>query len=79
MLIIQLHIAGGVEIPHTRGCVAHSDGDVLLHTVTGMSKCDAFSLQSSWGTSLLVLHTSVHTESQLRLDSCQVGCVHSMQ
>ncbi|EFN54075.1 hypothetical protein CHLNCDRAFT_53457 [Chlorella variabilis] len=26
-------IVGGVEIPHDRGCVAHSDGDVLLHTV----------------------------------------------
>lgn len=27
-------IIGGVDIPHDRGCVAHSDGDVLLHTVT---------------------------------------------
>ena len=27
---------GGVEIPHTKGCVAHSDGDVLIHAV-----CDA--------------------------------------
>jgi 2-C-methyl-D-erythritol 2,4-cyclodiphosphate synthase len=27
-------IIGGVEIPHTKGCEAHSDGDVLLHTVT---------------------------------------------
>ena len=27
-------IIGGVDIPHTVGCVAHSDGDVLLHTVT---------------------------------------------
>ncbi|KAI3431472.1 hypothetical protein D9Q98_004524 [Chlorella vulgaris] len=26
-------IVGGVQIPHTVGCVAHSDGDVLLHTV----------------------------------------------
>jgi len=26
-------IIGGVDIPHTVGCVAHSDGDVLLHTV----------------------------------------------
>ena len=24
---------GGVEIPHTRGVVAHSDGDVLLHAL----------------------------------------------
>ncbi|KAK2077976.1 hypothetical protein QBZ16_003844 [Prototheca wickerhamii] len=27
-------IIGGIDIPHDRGCVAHSDGDVLLHTVT---------------------------------------------
>mmetsp|Transcript_28564 Transcript_28564/g.84536 ORF Transcript_28564/g.84536 Transcript_28564/m.84536 type:complete len:235 (-) Transcript_28564:1283-1987(-) len=27
-------IIGGVEIPHTKGCEAHSDGDVLLHTIT---------------------------------------------
>ncbi len=27
---------GGVKIPHTRGVLAHSDGDVLLHAV-----CDA--------------------------------------
>jgi len=27
---------GGINIPYERGCVAHSDGDVLLHAV-----CDA--------------------------------------
>ena len=27
---------GGVEIPHTKGCIAHSDGDVLVHAI-----CDA--------------------------------------
>jgi 2-C-methyl-D-erythritol 2,4-cyclodiphosphate synthase len=27
---------GGVQIPHTRGCVGHSDADVLIHAV-----CDA--------------------------------------
>jgi len=26
-------ILGGIEVPHDRGCVAHSDGDVLLHCV----------------------------------------------
>lgn len=29
-------VIGGVVIPHTRGLVAHSDGDVLLHAL-----CDA--------------------------------------
>ncbi|WP_257285613.1 2-C-methyl-D-erythritol 2,4-cyclodiphosphate synthase [Endozoicomonas sp. SESOKO1] len=29
-------VLGGVKIPHTRGLVAHSDGDVLLHAL-----CDA--------------------------------------
>jgi len=29
-------ILGGVSIPHTKGTVAHSDGDVLIHAI-----CDA--------------------------------------
>jgi 2-C-methyl-D-erythritol 2,4-cyclodiphosphate synthase len=29
-------VIGGVEIPHTTGPVAHSDGDVLIHAI-----CDA--------------------------------------
>jgi 2-C-methyl-D-erythritol 2,4-cyclodiphosphate synthase len=29
-------ILGGIEIPHTKGCIAHSDGDVLIHAI-----CDA--------------------------------------
>jgi 2-C-methyl-D-erythritol 2,4-cyclodiphosphate synthase len=29
-------VIGGVEIPWSRGCVAHSDGDVLIHAI-----CDA--------------------------------------
>ena len=27
---------GGVKIPHTKGCAAHSDGDVIIHAL-----CDA--------------------------------------
>jgi len=27
---------GGINIPHDKGCIAHSDGDVLLHAI-----CDA--------------------------------------
>ncbi len=29
-------VIGGVEIPHDKGCVAHSDGDVVIHAL-----CDA--------------------------------------
>ena len=29
-------VLGGVEIPHSKGCIAHSDGDVLIHAL-----CDA--------------------------------------
>ena len=29
-------VLGGVEIPHENGCIAHSDGDVLVHAI-----CDA--------------------------------------
>ena len=29
-------VLGGVEIPHIKGCIAHSDGDVLVHAI-----CDA--------------------------------------
>ena len=27
---------GGIKIPHIKGCIAHSDGDVLIHAI-----CDA--------------------------------------
>ena len=27
-------ILGGVEIEHTKGCIAHSDGDVVLHAIS---------------------------------------------
>ena len=32
----RMLVLGGVTIPHTKGCVAHSDGDVLIHAL-----CDA--------------------------------------
>ncbi len=29
-------VLGGVEVEHTKGCIAHSDGDVVIHAI-----CDA--------------------------------------
>lgn len=29
-------VLGGVEIPHSKGCIAHSDGDAVIHAL-----CDA--------------------------------------
>ena len=26
-------VIGGVELPHEKGCIAHSDGDVLIHAL----------------------------------------------
>ena len=26
-------VLGGVEIAHTKGCIAHSDGDVAIHAI----------------------------------------------
>jgi len=37
-------ILGGVEIPSEKGCVAHSDGDVLIHAI-----CDALLGASNLG------------------------------
>ncbi|MCA9087850.1 MAG: 2-C-methyl-D-erythritol 2,4-cyclodiphosphate synthase [Planctomycetaceae bacterium] len=37
-------VIGGIEIPHERGAVAHSDGDVLLHAIT-----DALLGALGWG------------------------------
>ncbi|WP_437188216.1 2-C-methyl-D-erythritol 2,4-cyclodiphosphate synthase [Planctomicrobium sp. SH668] len=37
-------VIGGLEIPHEKGCVAHSDGDVLLHALT-----DAILGALAWG------------------------------
>jgi len=37
-------ILGGVNIPHHQGCIAHSDGDVLLHALT-----DAILGALAWG------------------------------
>ncbi len=40
----QRLVIGGVDVPHTHGPVAHSDGDVLLHALT-----DAILGALAWG------------------------------
>lgn len=37
-------VLGGVEIPHSMGCVAHSDGDVAIHAL-----CDALLGAAAFG------------------------------
>ncbi|MFO8234759.1 MAG: 2-C-methyl-D-erythritol 2,4-cyclodiphosphate synthase [Bacteroidales bacterium] len=37
-------ILGGIEIPSAKGCIAHSDGDVLIHAI-----CDALFGAASLG------------------------------
>ena len=27
---------GGIKLEHEKGCVAHSDGDVLIHAICGL-------------------------------------------
>ena len=41
-------VLGGVDIPHGRGPVAHSDGDVLLHACWAPSR---------WATSASIFRT----------------------
>ena len=36
---------GGIKLEHEKGCVAHSDGDVLIHAI-----CDALWGQPGWMT-----------------------------
>jgi len=40
----RMLVIGGVRIEHSQGCVAHSDGDVLLHALT-----DAIIGALGWG------------------------------
>ena len=32
-------VLGGIEIPHTKGCVAHSDGDVAIDLIADNLLC----------------------------------------
>ena len=60
---------GGIKIPHTKGIVAHSDGDVLLHAI-----CDA--LLGALGLGDIGLHfpdtdqTYKNADSKILLSHC---------
>lgn len=56
-------VLGGVEIPHDKGCIAHSDGDVLIHAL-----CDA--LLGSVSAGDIGLHFPDSDERYRGADSC---------
>ncbi len=53
---------GGVAIDHTKGCVAHSDGDVLIHAI-----CDALLGAAALGD--IGLHFPDNSEKYKNIDS----------
>lgn len=55
-------VLGGVEIPHTKGCVAHSDGDVLIHAI-----CDSLLGAAALGD--IGLHFPDSSDEFLGIDS----------
>ena len=56
-------VLGGVEIPHDKGCIAHSDGDVLIHAL-----CDA--LLGSVAAGDIGLHFPDNDPRYKGIDSC---------
>lgn len=53
---------GGVQIPHTKGIVAHSDGDVLIHAI-----CDAILGAANLGD--IGIHFPDTSEDYKKIDS----------
>lgn len=58
-------VLGGVEIQHTKGCIAHSDGDVLIHAL-----CDA--LLGSVAAGDIGLHFPDSDARYKGIDSCEL-------
>ncbi|MFR9566990.1 MAG: 2-C-methyl-D-erythritol 2,4-cyclodiphosphate synthase, partial [Rikenellaceae bacterium] len=56
-------VLGGVKITHTKGCVAHSDGDVLIHAI-----CDALLGAAALGD--IGLHFPDSSAEFKAIDSC---------
>ena len=55
-------VLGGVEIPHTKGFVAHSDGDVAIHAL-----CDALLVTAAFG--YIGLHFPATSDDSAGIDS----------
>ena len=60
-------ILGGIEIPHTKGCVAHSDGDVAIHAV-----CDALLGAAALGD--IGLHFPDTSDTKSGMSIVRSGC-----
>lgn len=58
-------VLGGVEIPHSKGCVAHSDGDVAIHAL-----CDALLGAAALGD--IGLHFPDTSDEFRGIDSCRL-------
>lgn len=58
-------VLGGVEIPHEKGCIAHSDGDVLIHAL-----CDA--LLGAVAAGDIGLHFPDNDMKYKGIDSCEL-------
>ncbi len=56
-------VLGGVKVDHTHGCVAHSDGDVLIHAI-----CDALLGAAALGD--IGLHFPDSSAEFKAIDSC---------
>jgi 2-C-methyl-D-erythritol 2,4-cyclodiphosphate synthase len=66
-------VLGGVEIPHDKGSVAHSDGDVLIHAI-----CDALLGAAACVISGFIFPTirmSIKTSTVVYCSSAPSGCL----
>ena len=58
-------VIGGVEIPHHKGLLGHSDADVLLHAI-----CDALLGAAAWATSAGTIPTMIPSSPTSTAANC---------